>query len=151
MNTFSNALKVHIALNVRDVGASIAFYRKLFAVDPVKVRRGYAKFDVMSPPLNLSLNQADPVSGTSGPLSHLGIQVPSSEDVVAIRNRWLDAGLTPRDEMQTTCCYAVQDKAWVNDPDGNAWEVFVVLKDNLPDSGSNSCCAQNDSLVTISQ
>ena len=149
MTGMARALKVHIALNVKDVEASTAFYRKLFSLDPVKVRPGYAKFDVSVPPVNLSLNRAGPMNEGAGAVSHLGVQVASSEDVLAIRKQWIDAGLLPRDEMQTTCCYALQDKAWVSDPDGNAWEVFVVLTDNLPSSDGSSCCAQNDALVTI--
>jgi len=139
-----NALKAHLSLNVRSVDKSVEFYRKMLGIEPGKVRTGYAKFDVQNPPLNLALNQA-PVSG-GGALSHLGIQVASTEDVLAIRQKWNDAGLSTRDEMQTTCCYAVQDKTWVRDPDGNEWEVFVVLEDNLAESDScsvtgNECCA----------
>lgn len=133
-------LKAHLALNVRNVEQSIEFYRKMTALEPSKVRTGYAKFDLIDPPLNLTLNQA-PVSGR-GALSHLGIQVASTEDVLALRERWLVAGLAPRDEMQTDCCYAVQDKTWVTDPDGNEWEAFVVLQDNLPEKDqAASCCA----------
>ena len=138
------ALKAHLSLNVRSVDQSVEFYRKMLGIEPGKVRTGYAKFDVQNPPLNLALNQA-PVS-RGGPLSHLGIQVASTEDVLAIRQKWNDAGLSTRDEMQTTCCYAVQDKTWVRDPDGNEWEVFVVLEDNLAESNtgcvtSDECCA----------
>jgi catechol 2,3-dioxygenase-like lactoylglutathione lyase family enzyme len=129
------ALKAHLALNVRNVGASIEFYRKLLGIEPSKVRTGYAKFDVENPPLNLTLNQMP--FENRGALSHLGIQVGSTEDVIKIRDRWNDAGLVTRDEMQTNCCYAVQDKSWVRDPDGNEWEVFVVLEDNLP-QGTNA-------------
>jgi catechol 2,3-dioxygenase-like lactoylglutathione lyase family enzyme len=136
------ALKAHLAINVRDVDASIAFYRKLFGIEPSKVRSGYAKFDVQNPPLNFSLNQG--AVKEAGALSHMGIQVASTEDVLAIRKAWAEAGLFTRDEMQTDCCYATQDKTWVRDPDGNEWEAFVVLKDNLPEkqsSESNACCA----------
>ena len=133
-------LKAHLALNVRDVTASIGFYKKMLGLEPSKVRTGYAKFDVQNPPLNLTLNQ-NPFTGR-GALSHLGIQVASTEDVMAVRERWGDAGLITRDEMQTTCCYARQDKAWVRDPDGNEWEVFVVLEDNLPETqDAAGCCA----------
>ncbi len=128
--------KPHVALNVKDVGASAAFYRKLFGIEPVKIRTGYAKFAVDNPPLNLTLNESR-ISG-KGALSHLGIQVSSTEEVLAIRQKWTNAGLAIRDEMQTTCCYAVQDKSWVQDPDGNPWEVFVVLRDNL--SEGPACC-----------
>lgn len=131
------ALKAHLAINVRDVGASVAFYRKMFGIDPSKVRTGYAKFDVQNPPLNFTLNQVP--FGERGALSHLGIQVRSTEDVLSVRDRWTSEGLVAREEMDTNCCYAIQDKAWVKDPDGNEWEVFVVREDNLPESPACAC------------
>jgi catechol 2,3-dioxygenase-like lactoylglutathione lyase family enzyme len=138
--TTINTLKAHIALNVSDVEQSIEFYKKMLGIEPSKVRTGYAKFDVQNPPLNLSLNQTA-VYGT-GALSHLGIQVAGSDDVAAMRSAWEEKGLLPREEMQTTCCYALQDKAWVRDPDGNEWEVFTVLEDNLPEAknAGSACC-----------
>lgn len=129
------ALKAHISLNVKDTTKSIEFYQKLFAIEPLKVRKGYAKFDVQNPPLNLALNQVSTIR--CGSLSHLGIQVASTEDVLEVKKRWEESGLVTTDEMQTNCCYALQDKTWVRDPDGNEWEVFVVLKDNL--SGNEWC------------
>ncbi|MFN2515417.1 MAG: ArsI/CadI family heavy metal resistance metalloenzyme [Pyrinomonadaceae bacterium] len=131
------ALKAHLALNVRNVEKSIEFYQKMLGLEPSKVRSGYAKFDMQNPPLNLTLNQAN--VRERGALSHLGIQVGSTDDVLAKRQEWIDAGLVTRDEMQTNCCYAIQDKTWIQDPDGNEWEVFVVLEDNLPTS--DMCCA----------
>ncbi len=141
------ALKAHLALNVRNVEESLAFYKRLLGLEPSKVRRGYAKFDVQNPPLNLTLNQV-PFS-ERGALSHLGIQVASTADVLAVRERWIREGLVPRDEMQVDCCYAMQDKAWVKDPDGNEWEVFVVLEDNLPEKAekTSSCCAPQIALT----
>jgi catechol 2,3-dioxygenase-like lactoylglutathione lyase family enzyme len=135
------AIKAHVAIHVRNVHASIDFYKRLFGIEPSKVRTGYAKFDVANPPLNFTLNE-DAEAGP-GALSHLGIQVKSSADVLAVRQGWQDKGLVPRDEMKAECCYALQDKAWVRDPDGNEWEVFVVLKDNLPEKAAaeKSCCA----------
>jgi len=132
-----NALKAHLALNVRDVTESINFYRKLFGIEPSKVRTGYAKFDVQNPPLNFTLNQGSVPN--RGALSHLGIQVRSTEDVLATRQKWNEAGLLTRDEMQTNCCYATQDKTWLRDPDGNEWEVFVVLQDNLAETAACEC------------
>lgn len=133
-------LKAHVSINVRNVERSIDFYRRMLGIEPSKVRTGYAKFDVQNPPLNLALNEV-PALANVGALSHLGLQVGSTEDVLAIRTRWAEAGLVTRDEMKTDCCYATQDKTWVNDPDGNEWEAFVVLKDNLPEtSEASSCC-----------
>ena len=136
-----NTLKAHLALNVRNVEKSIDFYRKMLGIEPSKVRTGYAKFDVQNPPLNLTLNQ-NPVK-EQGALSHLGIQVASTEDVLEQRKRWAEAGLITKDEMQTNCCYAIQDKTWVRDPDGNEWEVFVVLQDNLAET--SMCCVTDES------
>src|SRR5438067_10514921 len=83
------ALKAHLSLNVRNVERSIQFYRKMLGIEPSKVRTGYAKFDVQNPPLNLALNEGSVTSG--GALSHLGIQVASTDDVLATRQKWNDA------------------------------------------------------------
>lgn len=134
------SLKPHISLNVVNVERSIDFYRRMLGIEPCKVRKGYAKFDVVNPPLNLALNEVPGAKG--GALSHLGIQVGSTAEVLAVREEWQRAGLVTRDEMQTNCCYAIQDKTWVTDPDGNEWEVFVVLTDNLAETGNaGACCA----------
>jgi catechol 2,3-dioxygenase-like lactoylglutathione lyase family enzyme len=131
------ALKAHLALNVKNVEQSIEFYKKMLGIEPSKVRTGYAKFDVQNPPLNFTLNEV--AFNGRGALSHLGIQVASTDDVLAMRKKWEDEGLITRDEMQTNCCYATQDKSWVRDPDGNEWEVFVVLKDNLAETAACDC------------
>ncbi len=140
------ALKAHLALNVQNVERSIEFYKKLFGIEPSKVRTGYAKFDVQNPPLNFTLNEHN--FGERGALSHLGIQVSSTDDVLATREKWIESGLLTRDEMQTSCCYALQDKAWVKDPDGNEWEVFVVLQDNLAETTPCECGVQEPIGVT---
>lgn len=145
MVTDVQVLKAHVSINVRNVERSIEFYRKMLGIEPSKVRTGYAKFDVQNPPLNLAMNEVPDLAG-QGALSHLGLQVGSTDDVLATRTRWADAGLITRDEMQTDCCYATQDKTWVHDPDGNEWEVFVVLQDNLPEATgatAAACCATN--------
>lgn len=143
MNLNIKTLKPHFALNVKDVEQSISFYKKMLGIEPSKVRTGYAKFDVSNPPLNLTLNQVP--FNERGALSHLGIQVATTEDVLTVRSEWENVGLITRDEMQTTCCYALQDKTWVHDPDGNEWEVFVVLEDGLSEgvqaAADKTCCA----------
>jgi catechol 2,3-dioxygenase-like lactoylglutathione lyase family enzyme len=139
------ALKAHLALNVHNVERSIEFYRKMLGIEPSKVRTGYAKFDVQNPPLNLTLNEVQ--FNGKGALSHLGIQVSSTNDVLRMREGWASAGLLTRDEMQTNCCYALQDKTWVHDPDGNEWEVFVVLQDNLAETSACDCAA--DATIAI--
>lgn len=139
----------HIGLAVTDLTASRAFYDALLG-PPVKVRDGYAKYSVESPPLNLSLNHAPDGATSRDGISHFGIEVASPDDVVAAERRLRAAGLPTRSETGTTCCYAVQDKVWVDDPDGRSWEVFVVLGDadtrDAPIAGgeaspARTCCA----------
>lgn len=121
-----NILKPHVSLNVSNIDASVAFYEKAFGVAASKRRPGYAKFDLSEPSLNLSMVEA-PRTGVNA--SHFGIQVAASEDVAAAWARFKAAGLATKTEDNTECCYALQDKVWVEDPDGNAWEVFVVKGD----------------------
>ena len=133
-------LKAHVSLNVSDIDASVAFYEKAFGVSATKRRPGYAKFDLERPMLNLSMVEAAR-SGENA--SHFGIQVATTEDVAAAKKRFSDAGLATRTEDDTSCCYALQDKVWIADPDGNAWEVFVVKgeTDTMRDAGTaGECC-----------
>ena len=132
-----NILKPHVSLNVTSVDASVAFYEKVFGVAATKRRPGYAKFDLAEPSLNLSMIEAPPTGRNA---SHFGIQVASSEDVAAAWTRFKDAGLETRTEDDTTCCYALQDKVWVKDPDGNEWEVFVVKGDVPAPQAKRGCC-----------
>lgn len=133
-------MKTHISLNVSDISKSVDFYKKMFGLEPLKTKKDYAKFDVTNPPLNLTMNQTNFERG--GSLSHLGLQVESTEEVLAMRQQWINNQLTTFDEMQTDCCYAVQDKTWITDPDGNRWEVFAVLGDtDNKDIAESACCA----------
>ena len=122
-----NVLKPHVSLNVSNIDAAVSFYEKAFGVTVTKRRPGYAKFDLQSPSLNLSMVEA-PRTGINA--SHFGIQVASTDDVLEAKAKFEAAGLKTITEEQTACCYAVQDKVWVEDPDGNSWEVFVVLSDS---------------------
>jgi catechol 2,3-dioxygenase-like lactoylglutathione lyase family enzyme len=121
-------LRPHLALTVTDVDRSIPFYEALFGTRPEKVRDGYAKFSVAEPALNFTLNQGERHDGL-GAFNHGGIQVASTGDVLAAKERLVEAGLAAFDEMDTTCCYARQDKIWVRDPDGTPWEVFATHED----------------------
>ena len=133
-------MKTHISLNVRNVAKSVEFYKKMFDLEPVKLKNDYAKFDVVNPPLNLTMNQINFENG--GSLSHLGLQVETTADVLEIGKRWQQNHLITLDEMQTDCCYALQNKIWIADPDGNRWEVFVVLENtDDKDITASVCCA----------
>jgi catechol 2,3-dioxygenase-like lactoylglutathione lyase family enzyme len=120
-------LRPHLAITVTDVERSLRFYEALFGTAPEKVRDGYAKFSVADPALNFTLNQG-PREGL-GAFNHAGIQVASTADVLEAKERLVAAGLATFDEMDTTCCYARQDKIWVRDPDGTPWEVFTTHAD----------------------
>ncbi len=141
-------MKTHISLNVCNVKNSIEFYTKMLGIKPIKVKDDYAKFDSVNPPLNLTMNQVNFESG--GSLSHLGLQVESSSEVLEVGKRWAENGLITLDEMKTDCCYALQDKTWVSDPDGNRWEVFVVLE-NTEDKNiaASACCVPQVNPVSI--
>lgn len=129
----NNQPKVHVALNVNDFDRSVQFYRAMFGLEPVKLKRGYAKFDVSEPALNLTLNYTGPVKEI-GALNHLGVQVNSTEAVLQAKERLHNSGLATFDEMGTDCCYALQDKIWVTDPNGYRWEIFVVkIGDTAPE------------------
>ena len=138
-----NVLKPHISLNVANVDASVAFYEKAFGVKAYKRRPGYAKFDLASPLLNLSMVEA-PRTGVNA--SHFGIQVASTEDVMEAKRAFEAESLETSVEEDTACCYAVQDKVWIEDPDGNSWEVFVakgdveIMREPVEMPKAASCC-----------
>jgi catechol 2,3-dioxygenase-like lactoylglutathione lyase family enzyme len=123
--------RVQLALNVADIDAAVEFYSSFFGTEPAKRRPGYANFAIDEPPLKLVLIEHPEGRGTGvgGALNHLGIEVPSTEEVTAATRRLAAQGLATDVENETTCCYAVQDKVWVNDPDGAPWEVYTVLAD----------------------
>ena len=125
-------MRAHIALACADVERSIEFYRSLLGCEPTKIREGYAKFEVSEPPLNLSLNHSDAPAQQVSP-AHFGVQVKSTADVLAKLDGMAKAGFSARTEEGVGCCYAVQDKAWFVDPDGNEWEIFVVTQADIPE------------------
>src|SRR5688572_26393357 len=119
--------RVQLALNVDDIGEAVGFYSKLFGVEPNKIKDGYANFAVADPPLKLVLIEN---SGASGRLNHLGVEVESPDEVRAANARLQEVELETLVEDQTTCCFAVQDKVWVEDPHGQPWEIYTVLDDS---------------------
>jgi catechol 2,3-dioxygenase-like lactoylglutathione lyase family enzyme len=137
--------RVQLALNVADLDAAVAFYSKLFAAEPAKRHPGYVNFAIAEPPLKLVLIEtlAGRGDGVTGALNHLGVEVETPEEVRAATRRLSSEGLDPDVEESTTCCYAVQDKAWVSDPDGAPWEVYTVLADAPVETGiagDGNCC-----------
>ena len=137
--------RVQLALNVSDVDAAVDFYSKLFKVEPAKRRPGYANFAIAEPPLKLVLIE-DPSArgnGVAGALNHLGVEVETPGEVGAATQRLTGEGLDTLSQEATNCCYAIQDKVWVHDPDGAPWEVYTVLADAPAGSelcGSAACC-----------
>lgn len=154
MNSIS-AFRPHISLDVKNVEKSVAFYQAFFGVAPSKVRPGYAKFELSTPPLNFTMNERDVAS--RGGLSHLGFEVASTDEVLETQLRLKKAGLATFEELETTCCYAKQDKVWVTDPDSNAWEVFVVTEKDTAEHSTPSlkrpaavaCCAPVEGQVAV--
>jgi catechol 2,3-dioxygenase-like lactoylglutathione lyase family enzyme len=142
--------RVQLALRVADLDAAVDFYSRLFATAPAKRRPGYANFAIVEPPLKLVLLQGK--AGEPTRMDHLGVEVPSTDEVTAATSRLADAGLATRVEADTTCCYAVQDKVWVTGPGGEPWEVYTVTGDARPDlegttdaelsavAGDGTCC-----------
>jgi catechol 2,3-dioxygenase-like lactoylglutathione lyase family enzyme len=118
--------RVQLALNVSDIDDAVDFYSRLFQTDPAKRRPGYANFAVAEPPLKLVLIENPTAAGT---MNHLGIEVFSTDEVVATQRRLASEGLATATEENVSCCFAVQDKVWVDDPDGAPWEVYTVLAD----------------------
>jgi len=122
--------RLQLALNVDDVDAAVAFYSTLFDATPAKRRPGYANFALDSPALKLVLIENP---SASGPLNHLGVEVASTDEVVAETRRLSHAGLPTRVQDGTTCCYATQDKVWVDGPDAARWEIYTVRADAAPE------------------
>ena len=124
--------RVQLALNVSDVDEAVAFYSKLFQSEPAKRRPGYANFAIDEPPLKLVLIENAQAPAT---LNHLGVEVFSTDEVAATQARLSGEGMATATEDGVTCCYAVQDKVWVDDPDGAPWEIYTVLADSDVPSG----------------
>ncbi|MGH9554738.1 MAG: ArsI/CadI family heavy metal resistance metalloenzyme [Terriglobales bacterium] len=139
--------KVHVSLDVNDIEESARFYSALFAMPPTKLKPGYAKFDVAEPAINLTLQESRHCCLQG--LSHMGIRVDSTNDVLAFKQRLEQAGIKTLDEMNTTCCYAVQDKLWISDPTGYRWEVYVFKGDTETAHDRNESSAMEQVLKSM--
>ncbi|MBE9167991.1 VOC family protein [Pleurocapsales cyanobacterium LEGE 06147] len=134
--------RIQLAINVSKIDDSVAFYSQLFGVEPAKRRPGYANFAVTEPPLKLVLIENAAQAGT---LNHLGVEVETSAEVAAAEHRLQEVALKTETENQVSCCYAVQDKVWVTDPDNAPWEIYTVLDDTdtfgrtQPDASTSVC------------
>jgi catechol 2,3-dioxygenase-like lactoylglutathione lyase family enzyme len=133
---------VHVSLSVSDLAKSVDFYRGVFG-EPKKLKSDYAKFVGADPELHLAL-QPGLMGRASGSLSHLGIRVESVDDVRRWRSDLKARGIVSDEEKREACCYALQDKFWLTDPDGNRWEVYTVLEDieDVSRAAKTACCAQ---------
>ena len=148
--------RVQLALNVADIDTAVEFYSKLFGTAPAKRRPGYANFAIAEPPLKLVL--IEDANQTPGTLNHLGVEVDSTEEVAAAQARLAGEGLATAVEEQTACCYALQDKVWVDGPGGESWEIYTVLGDaDTPAGqlrsaapGESACCASRPEPVSLS-
>jgi hypothetical protein len=148
--------RVQLALNVTNLDEAVGFYSKLFATEPAKVRPGYANFAVVDPPLKLVL--IEDAAQLPGSLNHLGIEVETTGEVRAAQARLADTDLQIAVEEQVACCYAVQDKVWVDGPGGEPWEIYTVLSDaEMPagqlrgaDPSRAACCATSPDPVANS-
>jgi catechol 2,3-dioxygenase-like lactoylglutathione lyase family enzyme len=142
---FETNSRIHMGLAVKNLHRSVAFYRTMFGQEPTKTRTRYAKFEVAEPPVNLSLNEVGGETGPNNPVAHFGIQVKSTRAVSRFAELLASAGIATDIEENVTCCYAVQNKVWATDPDGNKWEVYVVLDNEGAHHGSSArdCCADD--------
>lgn len=141
-------MRPHLSLDVRNVHQSVAFYEKVFGVQPQKQTADYAKFDLKEPALNFSLVAS---TGTISAVDHLGIEVDSTEEIAAWKKRLQEKGVLEKVEDNIACCFARQDKLWFTDPDGNAWEVFTVLE-QLEVTGplkNTGCCVPKGNDVSV--
>jgi catechol 2,3-dioxygenase-like lactoylglutathione lyase family enzyme len=131
---------VHISLNVSDLDSSVAFYRRFFG-EPSKLKTDYAKFIAADPEIHLAL-QPGGGAGKRGSLSHLGIRVDTGVMVRQWKSTLAERGLATEEEKREACCYALQEKFWVTDPDGNRWEVYTVLEDIEQKADEATTCCQ---------
>ena len=136
--------RMHVSLYVSDISKTVDFYEAFFDVKANKIKAGYAKFILESPSLIISFIQNP--QKIQAQFGHLGFQVENSEILKAKLEQVKKVGLNVREEMGTSCCFAVQDKFWVADPDGFQWEVYLFKEDaefndpHYANTNANACC-----------
>jgi lactoylglutathione lyase len=140
--------RFHVHVHVDDLPRNIAFYSAMFNAQPTRVESDYAKWMLEDPRINFAISSRAHSTG----VGHLGFQVDTEEELVALKAQARKADTALLDEGRTTCCYARSDKYWVTDPQGVAWEQFHTL-DSIPvfnekaqpatcgSASSSSCCA----------
>jgi lactoylglutathione lyase len=120
-------MNIHIGLNTSHLSEAVDFYTKLFHEPPVKQKNDYAKFLPTAVPVNFTLNVQPDVRGNQ--VEHFGVQLEDADALDYHKQRLQQEGFFAREETDTMCCYALQDKFWVTDPDGNEWEFFYTKAD----------------------
>ncbi|HLI77440.1 MAG TPA: ArsI/CadI family heavy metal resistance metalloenzyme [Acidobacteriaceae bacterium] len=136
---FATNSRIHMSWLVNDLAESTRFYEVFFGQPPTKVRDDYVKFELEDPPLNFAFSQDRKPQKGAGPLNHMGVQLKSSRQILEARDRFKAAGFTVEEEIATSCCYAVQTKIWIGDPDGNRWELFVTTEPDADEGCGPEC------------
>ncbi len=147
--------RIQLALNVSNLDKAVEFYSKMFSTKPAKIREGYANFAIVEPPLKLVLIETPKTDGSDyHRINHLGVEVMSTEEVEEAIDHFQELGWVDSIEKDTTCCFAVQDKVWVHDPDGAPWEYYTVLADaeSMHESAdlspnTNGCCSTDNAIA----
>ncbi|NUS60055.1 MAG: glyoxalase/bleomycin resistance/dioxygenase family protein [Lysobacter sp.] len=129
--------RFHVHLNVSNLDDSIRFYSQLFASAPAVVKGDYAKWMLEDPRVNFAIS----TTGRAPGIDHLGIQVDSGDELVALGRRLDAAGSTVIPEPDATCCYARSDKMWTEDPQGTRWETFHTLGDAVASYAADDACS----------
>lgn len=119
--------RFHVHLHVDDLAKSVGFYSRLFAAEPTRVERDYAKWMLDDPRINFAIS----TRGSQPGIDHLGFQTDDPAELAELKARAQSADMALLDEGETTCCCARSEKHWVTDPQGIAWEHFHTLG-NIP-------------------
>jgi catechol 2,3-dioxygenase-like lactoylglutathione lyase family enzyme len=138
--------RLHVHVSVKDLPASIRFYRELFNTEPLVMKEDYAKWMLEDPRVNFAISQRNRATG----VDHLGIQVEDRAELAEVYERLKRAEGPVIEEGETTCCYAQSEKSWIEDPQGVEWETFLTTgestvygTDAITPKASAPCCTPN--------